>query len=150
MAKTAQTGAAKKFLKLASSVSGFIKDGWENVFTGLGVGGKDKRTGSTMKYRPLSEKEVEDLHDGDDIAHRVVNLIPTEGTRDWIEIKVNDDENLSKAITDAEENLELQSKIEKAWAYSRLYRGAAIFMAVDDGLELSEPINPNRLVRINS
>ena len=71
-------------MRLATGLAASIKDGWENVFTNLGVKGKDKRTGAMMNYRPLTEKEVEDLHDGDDIAERVVNLIPIEGTRDWI------------------------------------------------------------------
>lgn len=142
---------AQKWINLASSVSSYVKDGWENIFTNLGVAGKDKRTGMIAKYKPLTEKESEDLHDCDDIADRVVNLIPTEGTRDWIETKLGDDqdkqnENLVLKMKD----LDMQSKIAKAWSYSRLYKGSAIFLAVDDGLPLEEPLNINRIVRLNS
>lgn len=137
-------------MKLASSLGTAIKDGWENVFTGLGVAGRDKRLGSKMKYRPLNEKQLEDLHDGDDIADRVVNLIPIEGTRDWIEMKFKDDENLTKRMVEFTEALDMQAKIQKAWSYSRLYRGAAIFLSIDDGLKLDEPLNLNRLVRLRS
>jgi len=142
---------AKKWLGLAGSVSQFVKDGWENIFTGLGMNGKDKRTGATARYMPLTEKEVEDLHDCDDIAERVVNLIPTEGTRDWIETNLGDgqdkpNENLVLKM----DELDMQTKISAAWSTSRLYRGAGIFLSVDDGLSLEEPLNENRLVRINS
>jgi len=140
---------AMKFMKLSASIAGFVKDGWENVLTGLGVKGKDKRLGSNVAYRALEEKQLENLHDGDDIAHRVVNLIPEEGTRDWIEFK-SDDKTLIENMITITEDLDMQAKVEKAWAYSRQYRGAGIFISVDDGLELNEPINPNRLVRIKS
>ena len=137
-------------MKLAAGMASSIKDGWENVFTSLGVANKDKRTGATMHYRPLTEKQLEDLHDGDDIAERVVNLIPIEGTRDWIETKFKDDDDLNKLMTEHIENLDMQARVQKAWSFSRLYRGAAIFLSVDDGLLLDEPLNVDRLVRLRS
>lgn len=125
------------------------KDGWENVLTGLGVQGRDKRLGSVMVYKPLAEREIESLYDGDDIAQRVVDLIPTEGTRDWIECETGDPATDNSFILEME-RLDLQTKVAQAWKYSRLYRGAGIFLSVDDGLPLSEPINVNRFVKINS
>ncbi len=103
-----------------------------------------------MNYRPLTEKQLDDLHDGDDIAERVVNLIPIEGTRDWIETKFKDDDDLNKLMTEHIESLDMQARVQKAWSFSRLYRGAAIFLSVDDGLSLEEPLNTNRLVRLKS
>ena len=123
---------AVRFMRLASGLASAIrKDGWENVLTGLGVAGKDKRLGASMMYRPLTEKQLEDLHDGDDIADRVVNLIPIEGTRDWIEMKFKDDDKLTESMVEFTEALDMQARIQKAWAFSRLYRGSAIFLSVD-------------------
>ena len=145
-----KSNKVNRMMRLAGSIATSIKDGWENVFTNLGVTGKDKRLGATMNYRPLTEKQLEDLHDGDDIAERVVNLIPIEGTRDWIETKFKDDDNLNKLMTEHIEGLDMQARIQKAWSFSRLYRGAAIFLSVDDGLPLEEPLNVDRLVRLKS
>lgn len=125
-------------------------DGWENFFTGLGVQGKDKRTGASVTWRRFSEREVENLHDADDIAHRVVNLIPDEGTKKWIEFKTPSNPELVDKIIAEDDRLKVKSRVNQAWAYSRLYGGAAIFIAANDGLDLSEPLNLLRVYEVKS
>ena len=149
--KENQMNKATRMLALAGQISkSAIIDGWENLFTGLGVKGKDKTTGGKVNYQRFSETELDDIYDGDDVAQRVVDLIPEEGTREWIAIKINGDEKTEELITDAMESLKMQSKTEEAWKLSRHKGGSGIFLSVDDGLDLGEPLNLNRTSRLNS
>jgi len=139
-----------RFLKLAASVSQSIKDGWENVFTGLGISGRDKRTGASANYVRISEKNLENIYDSDDVGAKVVNMIPEEGTREWVTIKIPDNEKIEKAMVDDQKRLQVKNKIAKAWKWKRLYGGAGVYLSVDDGLEPHEPLNIHRLVKIKS
>lgn len=140
-------------LLIGSKVKTAINDGWENIFTGLGVMGKDKRTGGQIKYYRFGQGVLESAHDADDIAHRVVNLLPDEGTLKWIEHKIPKDsggQEIIKKITDEEDRLEVRGKFNKAWKYARLYGGSGIYVSVVDGLKIEEPLNLDRIQKINS
>lgn len=128
----------------------FKKDGWENLLTGLGVTGRDKRLGASAKWNKLTERQVEELHDCDDIAHRVVNIIPETGTEKWIELSVADNKDVANQIKKEDERLCVKDKVAKAWAWARLYGGAGIFINVQDGLDPSEPLDVNRILKIRS
>lgn len=143
----------ERTVMLANKVKTAVRDGWENVFTGLGVEGKDKRTGGRARYRKFAQRELEFLHDSDDIAKKVVNLIPDKGTKRWIEHKIPENEGgkeLIKKIVDDEERLQVRKKFKQAWAWGRLYGGAVVYISVEDGLEPHEPLNFNRITKINS
>lgn len=140
ISKTAQIGLAMK---------NAVLDGWENLFTGMG-GSKDKRTGGRIKYRLFSWQELEDLHDSDEIAHRVVNIIPEEGTLKWLEHKIPSNKELVNKIVDEEERLDIRAKMTRAWSWARLYGGAGIYMSLDDGLNPSEPIDYSKIKKIKT
>ena len=131
-------------------------DGWTNVLTGLGVPGKDRRTGMNVTWRRLSEQEAETIYSADDQAAKHVDFIPDEGTRKWIEFrKINEmgqnDTELLQGAVDEFSRLEIQQKFAQAWSWARLYGGAGIFVAVDDGVEdLLEPLNIGNLRGIKS
>lgn len=143
---------AQKTLLIGSKVSTFIKDGWENVFTGIGTS-KDKRTGGQIKRNMLQQRAAELLHDNDDLAKLAVNEVPDRGTSKWIDHKVGQEEGgietVNKLVKE-EKRLEVKKKFKKAWAWARMYGGAGIFISVDDGLDPKEPINLNRISRVNS
>ena len=135
-------GPMGKLLRLGAAIK---KDGWSNILTGLGVKGKDKRLGAEVLYIGLKESEVENLYACDDIAGKTVDLIPGEGTREWIEYTLPEDEGGKDIINDIENfnNIfEVQERFSKAWNWARLYGGAGIFVAVDDGQkDLTKPLN---------
>lgn len=139
-------------LKLGMQARQVINDGWENVFTGLGIAGVDKRTGGQVRYRRSAQISLENLHDADDIAHRVVNLLPDEGTLQWTEhtIPGAGKEALKKGITDYETRLHVIEKFNKAWKWARLYGGSAIYVSIDDGLTPDQPVNMDRIYSIRS
>lgn len=140
----------EKTLMLGQRAKMAMMDGWENVYTGLGMNGVDKRTGGQVKYSKMAQVTVEQLHDIDDVAHRVVNLLPDEGTLKWLEHKIDGKPDLIKAITDYEDKLKVKEKFNKAWKWARLYGGSAIYVSVNDGLSPSEPLNPLRINDINA
>ena len=90
------------------------------------------------------------MHDGDDIAHRVVNIVPEQGTEKWIEFSVSDDMDTAKLIKKEDERLFIKDKVARAWAWSRLYGGSGIFMNVADGQTVDMPLDLKRVQVIRS
>lgn len=145
--------AIQNVIRIGSMVKTAVADGWENIFTGLGVAGKDKRTGGKIKYYRFNQSVLEQAHDADDIAHRVVNKLPDDGTLNWVKHKVPKESGghtLEKKIVDEEERLETKAKFNKAWKWARLYGGSGIYLAVVDGLTPDQPLNVNRIQSITS
>ena len=143
----------QKTLMLGSKVKKALKmDGWANVLTGMGTD-KDKRTGGQINRKKTWQREVELLHDNDDIAKKVVNEIPDRGTTKWIDHKVGEEEGgieQANKIVEFEKELLVKKKFKQAWAWARMYGGAGIFISVDDGQELDKPLNLNSISKINS
>lgn len=143
----------KNTLKLANSFKRVTMDGLENMLTGLGVEGKDKRSSAKYKYKRKSYSELENFHDSSDIAKVVVNKIPSLGTKRWINHKVSKEEGgaeTANKLVDEDDRLGTKEKFKKAWAWSRLYGGAAIYISVQDGLDPREPLNLNRVFKVNT
>lgn len=63
-------------------------DGWQNIISGIGVALRDKRLGSDVQVEILSQFELESLWRGDDLAGRIVELIPNEMMREGYDIIV--------------------------------------------------------------
>lgn len=61
---------------------------WMNAYTGLGVLGRDKRLGGAFELTPVSDLEATDLWRGDDIAARVIEMLPDEMLRQGFEIRI--------------------------------------------------------------
>ena len=128
-------------------------DGLENLLTGMGMEGRDSRLGARYRWKRLSYRYLEIFHDSSDIAKTVVNKIPELATKKWI-THIVDEESYGSPIIEKlieEDNrLEVKKKIKKAMAWARLYGGAMIFIVLDDGLPLEEPINENRINSIQN
>lgn len=145
--------ALSNMLKIGSKIKDFHVDGLENVLTGLGISGKDKRLGAKYKRKRYSWSELESFHDSSDIAKMVVNKVPELATKKWLTHKVAEEDggmDMVNSLVAEDERLEVKDKFKKAAAWARLYGGAGIYMSVDDGLDPSEPLNINRIRRLNS
>jgi phage-related protein (TIGR01555 family) len=137
-------------LQMASKVA---KDGLENVLTGIGVEGKDKRRGGSYKKSKFTRQQFETMHDESDLAKLAVWKVPSLGTKKWITHKFSEEQGgieTVKKIGTFEDQLKVKAAFKQAWAWARLYGGAGIFLSVDDGLKLEEPLNLNRIVKINA
>ena len=137
-----------------SNLLPFLKsDGLENVLTGMGVEGRDSRLGARYRWKRNLYRTLETFHDASDIAKTVVNKIPEMATKKWLTHIVEekeDSENIITKLLEEDERLEVKTKVKKAMSWARLYGGAVIFLIVDDGLELEEPLNFDRINRIQN
>lgn len=124
-------------------------DGWKNILSGLGVKGKDKRTGAVITASILSKEDVSELYDGDDIAKKVIDILPYDGMRKGYEITGIDAAEASNIYKDLK-RLGFDKKIETAWKWARLYGGAAILISVSDGKNINEPLDENNIQQINA
>lgn len=81
----------------ASMLHREVLDAYENTVTGVGDWTKDKtyggqQTGPQFRVRFLSGAQCEDRYRGSDLGGRVVETIPNEMTRKWIDITIQPDD----------------------------------------------------------
>lgn len=65
-------------------------DGWVNTSTGYGTA-RDKRTGTYFAVCPVTIQEAEHLWQGDDLAARVIETLPSEMLREGFELTITED-----------------------------------------------------------
>jgi len=149
--KVGQGGAivwTKDALEKISNVVEKHADGWANVVTGLGLS-RDKRLGMQFQGAPgvSHQKELlEGLYHGDDLVGRIIDLIPQEMYRAWIDMTAGGGDVATEAetagmILQELDALGAQRAFTEAEVWARLYGGAVILMGVDDGQEPQEPVN---------
>lgn len=124
-----------------------VKDGWGNFLTGLGMPGRDKRTANYAGWGlTLQENVAEDIYAADSLARRIVEILPNDATREWIE---PDKEADLDGLDEEHDRLQVRPRIEEAWQWARLYGGGAIF--VNDGSPIETlhlPLRPDGLDKI--
>lgn len=127
------------------------RDNWQNAFIGLNVANKDKRTGGVPEHLILTEDVCEDLYSADQLAAKIVDLLPEDMLREGFKITspdLSDDD--TTAIFKAMENMGWREKFKRAMSWARLYGGAGIVLGVDDGaVDSSEPLNWEKISRFN-
>lgn len=144
-----------------------VVDGWENIVTGHGTD-RDKRMGARVKAVPTSNthQTFEDLYHGDDIAAKIADLPPQEMVKKWISLSVDlgkgrdrnapDDSptEVADAILQALNDLGTKGSMREALTWARVYGGALVFIAADDGgganASMAEPLNEDRIKSIDS
>lgn len=117
-------------------------DGWGNVFSGLGQQGYDKAAYTQFGCATdLDVMSLEELYKGDAIAARIVSLPANEMTREWIEFSHGEDPEDAKAIMKAADDLGVREKLREGIQWGRLFGGALVVLAVDDGRKSTEPVS---------
>lgn len=139
-------------------------DSWVSTITGLGLRGRDKVV-SAFFGRPhsLDDQELEDLYNGDDLAARIVDAVVEDATRQGYSVEIDvdaatdDDAAEAKRVSieveqDLEDRLGALSKVGDAWAWGRLYGGAAVLVITDEGFDAAQetPLDLDRLRRVES
>lgn len=134
---------------LASALSVALRaDAWNNVITGLGVQGRDKRFGAAFDACVVSPGDAEALHRGDDMAARAAELPAKEMTREWLDVQVADDEEQGKDLTSDLERIEARQKFLEAMIWARVFGGSGILIGARDGA--ADPMVPLREDAIQS
>lgn len=113
-------------------------DGWASAITGIGVEGVDKRLSYTRgSFRLVSDMELSSLFHGDDIAGKIVSLLPDEALSKGFQITGPEPEQIDTWQVALEE-LDFWATFRRAAIFSRLYGGGALVLIVDDGQQSPE------------
>jgi len=126
-------------------------DGWQNILTGLGYSGKDKRLPAEAVYYKLAEGDAEEIYASDEIASKIVDMLPLDMLREGFSLVSPelDEEVLDEAMDYAERLLATEdgSKLGDALIWGRLYGGAALVVGTGD-VEVKDPLELDQLQTI--
>lgn len=118
-------------------------DSWVNPLTGFGTT-RDKTTyGYIQNTRILTDEELSALYHSDDMAARMVDVVPQEMLREGFFIETGDPK-LNTQIADKMTDLDVRGKVQEAVRWARCFGGAALLLGVDDGQNASEPLKAER------
>lgn len=122
-------------------------DGWNNVYTGLGIAGKDKRQHTVMSMSELlDEITLDRLYVGDGLAKRIIDLPVHDMLREGFEIEGDTDNSMNEDF----KRFKLMVAVEQALKWSRLHGGSVVVLGVDDGsTDLSLPVNEGNIRKID-
>jgi hypothetical protein len=125
-------------------------DSWQNVITGAGVLGRDKRMAGRLSWSGIMpETEAEQTYASDELARRMVELVPRECLKNWI--KFEGLEELTGAVEEELFRLKAPERFFEASCWARIYGGAALFMATgEEPEEFEEPLDPKNFDRVES
>jgi phage-related protein (TIGR01555 family) len=107
-------------------------DGWQNIWANIGNRGDPVSHTSYGITTPIDRLSLASIYRGDGLGRRVVDLLPDEATREWIEADTEFLVELSR--------INAKQNITDALKWSRLFGGAVIVAMVDDGGDFDDPL----------
>ena len=127
---------------------GIRLDSWSNLLSKVGVVGRDKRVSSTVDEPQVFKvrHEMDALYHGNDLARKIIDFPAQEMVREWVRIRTTtmapkEATTFSRDVLDSMETLDLQDKLGEAIAWARLYGGSCVFLGVDGGGAVHQPLN---------
>jgi phage-related protein (TIGR01555 family) len=118
-------------------------DSWQNDLTGQGTT-RDKTTYARYgASRLLNEFELSDLYHGDDLAARIVDIVPDEMLRKGFTVDVGDPAENTE-IMDRLEVLGASDKLANAIRWGRCFGGGGLLLGADDGRSAASPLIPEK------
>lgn len=127
----------------------YKEDGWQNVFTNLGIEGKDPRTGARTVPMFLTQTEAEDFYEADDVAAKIVDRVPEEMTREGFTITTTDGKDYNQEVKDFFQKHDLNVKLEQCLKMARLYGGSALIMGLDGTGFPNEALKVDKVTKIS-
>lgn len=122
-------------------------DGWKNALSMINVDG-DKRLQSVAFVERFTQEMAETFWRSSDTAERMVEAQPTEMIREGWQIRIEEDTSIGEELDAQMEDLETSSKLLECLNYRRAFGGGAILVGADDGQNLEEPLNEERIKSI--
>lgn len=133
----------------AASLNGQERvDEWSNILSGHGIAGVDPRTEARFTVERVQHAEARDLWVGDDIARKVIELLPKAMVREGYRIRLKTTEQ-TKQLADYLDTLGVNRHFARAKMYERAYGGAAIWPVINDGMgDLRSKLNEGAIPSI--
>lgn len=91
--------------------------------------------------------ELEELYRHNWVARKVIEALPEDATRQWIELNIDDSE-LSTDIQSRLDDLDASERIEEALCLARLYGGAIMIVGAMDGGDPAEPLDESKIEKV--
>lgn len=111
---------------------------------------RDKRSGTGFFADVVDDAIAQELWRGDHLGRKVVQTAPDDAMRNGYELDLDKDRQLAEKVADVFKNLKANWFIREAKRYERAYGGAAIFPFINDGGDLSEPLNEERISEVRN
>ena len=141
-----ETAPAQSRMDAASAAARV--DGWFSSLAGYGIEGRDKRMSARFQGDRLDDQTIEDLWRSDDMASRIVEVVPDEAMRPGYELNVGD-KKLAEELAWEMEELGVDDVLRQAKKIERAFGGAAIFPVINDTQKaMSQPLNEDRIQKI--
>jgi len=127
------------------------QDGWSNIFTNLGNPEKDYRVSTRFERRvDFSSTEIEALYSQSPIFGRIIDAPAEHAVRRWIGVEGGDgDTSFGQNVLDSMLELDAPTKSCDLMKFDRLYGGAVMIIGADDGQDMSEPLDLDRIQSVN-
>lgn len=124
-------------------------DNYMNILSGFG-GSNDPMSVIKHNRNPLRSFNVhEDMYENEWISRRIVEVIPEDATREFIEFKTDDDE-IEQKVNDKMMELNLREVIEESFVLSRIYGGSIDIIGTEGGGDPEEALDLNSLDAVTS
>lgn len=135
-------------LGLIGKSLGLNTDSWFNPFTGFGTG-RDKTTHNNFEgnFR-LSDMLLTDLYNHDDIARKVVAIVPDEMFREGFRLETENPQ-CAEDVIERADLLDLDTQFADGIRWARLYGGAVMMIGADDGNPADTPLDPERVTSVD-
>jgi hypothetical protein len=125
------------------SSANFSMDTWQNLITGLGVKGHDRKLSTTFAPEArLMYQDLTDIYRSDGLGRIILNRIIGDMTRAWWTVEGDTDKKIEGAL----KKIHAKKMIKRALTWADLYGGSLAVMILDDGAgDFAEPVNINKL-----
>lgn len=127
--------------KILSPIGEVRMDGWHSLITGLGTS-SDKRLSNQVTWTPYTMEFYEQLYSGDELAARIVDIVPEDALRKWLEPQ-GYPKHILKLVEQRLASLNARQAIEKSWKWARAF-GGSLLHVVTDGVDPSQPLDPKK------
>lgn len=118
-------------------------DAWENGVTGFGTA-RDKSTyGAYQPFLRINDVELSSMFHGEDMAARIVNVVPDEMLREGFTVDLGDVD-INTQIAEKLKSLGAAEKLADGIRWGLLYGGAALLIGCDDGQTPDKPLKAER------
>jgi len=122
------------------------EDGWQNVLTGQGVPGIDKKRSTTFTAETvLTQAILTYLYMADGLCKKIVDVPVDDMVREWFKVNGDTDGLILKRF----EELDTKAKCARALRWGSLFGGAIIAMGIDDGGKFEDELNEETIKKID-
>ena len=116
------------------------KDGYKNLMNKYGTQDDVSEQYRFESGEPVADIELSMNYEENGLFSKIIDIPADDAVSSGFDYGTND-ESLKTFINDSLDELDLEEKASEAIRWSRLYGGALMVMVIDDGGEISDPVN---------